>query len=108
MIRYQITGTNPIEMNTAGKILIEHPRLQIDSDSGNRNGRKEGYIRYVHCRIKHSTPARKSRPKVRLDGAAKMSLARRCWDRIVYKTDGDEEALQAIIELIEHVERKCS
>lgn len=107
MIRYQITGKNPIEMNTAAKVLLEHGRLEVEQDSGNRNGRKDGYIRYIHARVKHKTGKVMPR-KPPLDGAAKMSLAIRCWHKIVHKTDGDDEAVSAIIELIEHVEKKLS
>ena len=86
MIRFQITGSNPVEMNTAAKILAEQPRLDIDRDSGNSNGRKGGYIRYIHARIKKGAVGRpRSRP-VRLDGATKMSLAHQCWQNILHKS----------------------
>ena len=105
MIRYQITGANPIEVNTAAKVLVESPRLELEKDTGNRNGRKEGYIRYIHVRIKQLRK-RKRRPEPRLSATQRRQLAEACWDRIVFKTDSDVEAVQAIIELIEHVERK--
>jgi len=94
MIRYQITGSNPVEMHTAAKLLLEHPRLDVDRDSGNRNGRKSGYIRYVHARIKRRAVGRPRSKVIRLDGATKMSLAQRCWQRIVHQTDDDAGALQ--------------
>ena len=105
MIRYQITGTNPIDMNTAAKLLLDHPLLDVDSDSGNRSGRKQGYIRYVHTRIRRKAQTR--RQNRRLDGAQKMSLANQCWQNILHKTDGDDEAVEAIVKLIEYVEKLC-
>lgn len=104
MIRYQITGSNPVEMNTAAKLLLEHPRISVNQDSGNRNGRKEGYIRYIHASFRHKR-IRPKKPKPRLDGAQKMSLANQCWQHIIHKTDADEDALEAIVKLIEHVEK---
>lgn len=105
MIRFQITGSNPIEMNIAAKVLTEHSRLDVETDSGNRNGRKQGYIRYVNTRIKRKAGRPKPKPKPRLDGAQKMSLAQQCHDHIIYKTDEESEALEAIIKLIEYVEK---
>ena len=106
MIHYQITGQNPVEMNTAAKILIEHLRLEIDTDSGNRNGRKNGYIRYIHARIKKRAIGQPRPRPARLDGADKMGLANQCWQNILHKTNTDEDAVQVIVKLIEHVERK--
>lgn len=104
MIRFQITGTNPVEMNIAAKLLLEHQRVNVNEDSGNRNGRKEGYIRSLHVSFKHkrSTP---KKHKPRLDGAQKMSLADQCWQHIIHKTDADADALAVIVKLIEHVEK---
>lgn len=104
MIRFQLTTTNPIAMNSAAKILTDHPRLEIEKDSGNKNGCKKGYIRYLHAKILNKT---KPKPKHRLDDADKIVLANQCWQHIVHKTDADEDAVQAIIKLIEYVERKC-
>lgn len=105
MIRYQITGANPIDMNVAAKLLLDHPLLNVESDSGNRNGRKSGYIRYVHTRIRRKAETR--RKARRLDGAQKMSLATRCWQNIVHNTDTDGDAVKVIVKLIEYVEKLC-
>lgn len=102
MIRIQITTTNPVALNTAAKILAECPRLEIEKDSGNRSGKK-GYLRYIHTKILNKVVSLKPK-RSPIDRAHKILMAQRCWDKIVHKTDSDDDAVQAIVELIEYVE----
>lgn len=103
MIRFKLTTTNPVTMNSAARLLTNHPRLDIQSDSGNKT-RIETYERIIEAKILNKT---KTKPKARLREATKSSLAQRCWAKIVHQTDSDEEAVLAIVELIEYVERTC-
>lgn len=104
MIRFQLSGKSPVDLNLAARLLIDHPRLNIESDSQTKPGRKNGYIRYLHARLSRRAAAK---PRRLLSAEEKRKLAQDCWDHIVHNTDNDEAAIAALTQFVSNIERRC-
>lgn len=104
MIRLQLSGKSPVDLNLAAKLLIDHPRFNIERDSQTKPGRKSGYIRYLHARLSRRAAAK---PRRLLSSVEKRELAEQCWSHIVNHTKNDADAIAALTQFVSNIERRC-